>query len=139
MPVPYSPAINIILPLILFSFIILLIIPNALSKLYEHEVKLDKNLLEAIILKGLMELSDEKDIRRRVKIVNRSVFEKVQTYMINNYGSSTSLTNILKELHKGGMNIKRETLNRYIKILTYFFIIIKYLFYFLKCFYSIIF
>lgn len=59
----------------------------------------------------------EKDIRRRVKIVNRSVFEKVQIYMINNYGAITSLKNILEELHKGGMNIKRETLNRYIKIL----------------------
>lgn len=39
------------------------IIPDALSKLFEHEVKTDKAVLDAIILKGLMELSDEKDIR----------------------------------------------------------------------------
>lgn len=60
----------------------------------------------------------EKDIKRRVKIRNISVFEKVQTYLINNFGAATSLTNMLKELHKAGMDIKRETLNRYIKILT---------------------
>lgn len=59
----------------------------------------------------------EKDIRRRVKINNTSVFERVQTYLINNFGATTSLTSMLKELHKAGMNIKRETLNRYIQIL----------------------
>lgn len=59
----------------------------------------------------------EKDIKRRVKIRNMSVFEKVQTYLINNFGATTSLTSMLKELHKSGMDIKRETLNRYIQIL----------------------
>lgn len=59
----------------------------------------------------------EKDIRRRVKIRNISVFEKIKTYLINNFGASISLTSILKELHKSGMDIKRETLSRYIRIL----------------------
>lgn len=59
----------------------------------------------------------EKDIKRRVKIKNVSVFNKVQQYLINNFGTTTSLTNILSDLEKNGMKIKRETLNRYIKIL----------------------
>lgn len=59
----------------------------------------------------------EKDIKRRVKIQNVSVFEKIRTYLINNFGATTSLTSMLKELHKSGMDIKRETLNRYIRIL----------------------
>ena len=59
----------------------------------------------------------EKDIKHRVKIRNMSVFEKIQTYLINNFGATTSLTSMLKELSKSGMNIKRETLNRYIQIL----------------------
>lgn len=59
----------------------------------------------------------EKDIRRRVKIRNISVFEKVQTYIINNFGATTSLTNILEDLHKAGSNITRETLNHYIQVL----------------------
>lgn len=59
----------------------------------------------------------EKDIKCRVKIRNVTVFEKVQTYLINNFGSTTSLKNMLNDLHKSGMDIKRETLNRYIQIL----------------------
>ena len=68
-------------------------------------------------IKNIVKEIFEKDIKRRVKIRNTSVFEKVQTYIINNFGSETSLTNMLKELHKAGMDIKRETLNRYIQIL----------------------
>lgn len=56
----------------------------------------------------------EKDIKRRVKIRNASVFEKIQTYLINNFGATTSLNSMLTELHKLGMSIKRETLHRYI-------------------------
>lgn len=59
----------------------------------------------------------EKDIRRRVKIRHVSVFRKVQTYLINNYGATTSLSNILEDLAKDGTKIKRETLERYIGIL----------------------
>lgn len=59
----------------------------------------------------------EKDIKRRVKIRNVSILEKIRTYLINNFGATTSLTSMLRELHKSGMNIKRETLNRYIRIL----------------------
>ena len=58
-----------------------------------------------------------KDIRRRVKIRNLSVFRKVQAYLINNFGATTSLTNILDSLEKDGTRIKRETLSRYIDIL----------------------
>ena len=59
----------------------------------------------------------KKDIRRRIKIRNLSVFQKVQTYLVNNFGATTSLDNLLDDLEKAGMHIKRETLNRYISIL----------------------
>ncbi len=59
----------------------------------------------------------EKDIKRRVKIRNVSVFNKIRNYMINNFGATTSLTNMLEDLRKSGSDIKRETLNRYIQIL----------------------
>lgn len=59
----------------------------------------------------------EKDIKRRVKIRNREAFEKVQAYIINNFGSTTSITNILEDLEKSGVHIKRNTLVRYINIL----------------------
>lgn len=59
----------------------------------------------------------QKDIRQRIKIRRASVFEKVQRFIINNFGAPTSLTSLLKALKQDGTEIKRETLNRYIKIL----------------------
>lgn len=59
----------------------------------------------------------EKDIRRRVKIRNVADFNKVERYIINNFGATTNLSNILDALHKDGSRIRRETLNRYIQIL----------------------
>lgn len=68
-------------------------------------------------VKGVITEIFEKDIRKRVKIRNVSVFNTVQTYIMNNFGATTSLTNILDDLHKAGSDITRETLNRYIQIL----------------------
>lgn len=68
-------------------------------------------------VKSVIQEIFEKDIRRRVKIRNVAVFERIQAYLINNFGAITSLTSMLRELHKSGMDIKRETLNRYIQIL----------------------
>ena len=59
-----------------------------------------------------------KDIKRRVKIRNVSLFNLVRDYVINNFGSTTSLTNILSDLEeKQGVRLKRETLNRYLQVL----------------------
>lgn len=68
-------------------------------------------------VQGIISEIFEKDIRRRVKVKNVAVFNQVQTYIINNFGATTSLSNILSDLRKKGCNIKRETLNRYIQIL----------------------
>lgn len=59
----------------------------------------------------------EKDIKRRVKIKNRSVFETIMKYVINNFGATTSIKNIVEDMVKNGVNIKRETVNRYIEAL----------------------
>lgn len=60
----------------------------------------------------------EKDIRRRVKIKNVSVFNQVRDYIINNFGAATSLANIQSDLEsKQGVKVKRETLARYLQIL----------------------
>ena len=59
----------------------------------------------------------EKDIKRRIKIRNRSAFDSVMKYIINNYGSTTSIQNIVDDLRKNGSPIKKETVNRYINAL----------------------
>lgn len=68
-------------------------------------------------VEGVVSEIFEKDIRRRVKVRHVSAFKKVQTYLINNFGARTSLTNILEDLEKDGTHVKRETLNRYVEIL----------------------
>lgn len=60
----------------------------------------------------------EKDIRGRVKVRHVTVFNAVRDYLINNFGSTTSIKNLLDHFNRvEGIPIKRETLNRYIQIL----------------------
>jgi predicted AAA+ superfamily ATPase len=60
----------------------------------------------------------EKDIKGRRKIRNVSVFNRVMSYMINNFGAATSITNLVtyfRDVEK--VPIKREMLADYIKLL----------------------
>lgn len=60
----------------------------------------------------------DKDIVKHRKIRNKSVFDKVMTYLINNFGATTSLSNILEYFNqREGIPIKRETLRSYIEVL----------------------
>ena len=66
---------------------------------------------------GVTEEIFEKDIRRRLKIRNRESFEAIRTYIINNFGATTSINNLHEDLRKNGQNISRQTVTRYIKAL----------------------
>ncbi len=68
-------------------------------------------------IRGIVNEIFEKDIRKRKRIRNRWGFETVQRYLINNFGATMSLTNILDDLHKQGCSTRRETLYNYIKVL----------------------
>ena len=59
----------------------------------------------------------EKDIRKRVKIRNKSTFETVQRYIINNFGATTSLKSLKKAINQTGTPISEATIARYIKAL----------------------
>lgn len=59
----------------------------------------------------------EKDIRRRVKIKNKESFESVEHFIINNFGSTTSISSLQKALEKNGMKITRNTVSNYIQTL----------------------
>ncbi len=68
-------------------------------------------------VKSITEEIFEKDIKRRVKIRDRASFETVRKYLMNNFGATVSLSNILSDLHKSSSNITKNTLYRYIQIL----------------------
>lgn len=84
---------------------------------FPRAVLLDTLQDKRAYVRSVIEEIYDKDIRRRVQVRNRSAFEQVRTYLINNFGATTSLTNILADLEGQGVHLKRETLYRYIKIL----------------------
>ncbi len=60
----------------------------------------------------------DKDIRARKRVRNRDVFERVQAYVINNYGAQTNLTSIASYFRRAmGVAVTRETLARYLLLL----------------------
>lgn len=68
-------------------------------------------------VKNLISEIFEKDIRKRVKVRNKSVFEAVMNYIVNNFGATTSFNNIVDDLAKNNVTVKRETVSKYIEAL----------------------
>lgn len=90
------------------------ILEGGFPKAMEYPGLADKRAYVAAVIREIF----EKDIRRRVKIKNVSVFNQVRDYVINNFGATTSLANIQSDLvSRQGVKIKRETLARYLQIL----------------------
>ena len=84
---------------------------------FPYAAKLDTQADRRAYVAGLIDEIFQKDISRRVKIKNRAVFDAVMTYIINNFGSTTSIDNIVEEFQKNRVSVKRETVSRYIKAL----------------------
>lgn len=89
------------------------LVEGGFPKAVQYDSTADKKTYISSVISEIF----EKDIKRRVKIRKASVFQKIQRYMINNFGATTSLTSILAALKKNGTTIKRETLHKYIQIL----------------------
>ncbi len=69
-------------------------------------------------VQGVIREIFDKDIRSRLKIRNKESFETVRQYIINNFGSTTSIPNICEELKKSGLPVTVSTVSKYIKALT---------------------
>lgn len=90
------------------------ILEGGFPKAMDYPGLADKRAYVAAVIQKIF----EKDIRRRVKIKNVSVFNQVRDYVINNFGATTSLANNQSDFeNKQGVKIKRETLARYLQIL----------------------
>ncbi len=68
-------------------------------------------------VQSLIEEIYTKDIKKRIKIRNRAAFDSIMRYVVNNFGSTTSIQNIVDDFEKNGLPIKRETVTRYINAL----------------------
>lgn len=90
------------------------LIEGGFPKAIQYDTLADKRTY----VKSVIDEIFEKDIKKRIKIRNREAFEKVRNFVINNFGSTTSIASMQETLQKDGIEIKRQTLNRYIKALT---------------------
>ena len=59
----------------------------------------------------------KKDIKKNKKIRKKSLFLKVQTFIINNFGATTSVNSICEQLNKNGDSITKQTIYNYLEIL----------------------
>lgn len=83
-------------------------------KTLEFDSTADKDIYIAEVIKQIL----EKDVKGHKKIRNRAVFDKVMTYIINNFGATVSLGGIAEYFDKQEhIKIRTETLNNYLKIL----------------------
>ena len=58
-----------------------------------------------------------KDVRSRNRVSNFAVFERVQNFIINNYSSPITISNIVDELNKNRINTKPVTVRNYVRYL----------------------
>lgn len=73
----------------------------------------DRNLYVQSVITQIF----EKDISKNKRIRNRAVFEKIQNFIINNFGSTISVSNIVEYLAKENIAVKENTVHKYIEML----------------------
>ena len=84
---------------------------------FPRTILLDNMAAKRRYVQSVIDEIFEKDIRRKLKIRNKSTFEIVQKYIINNFGATTSLKSLKKAIEKTGTPISEATIARYIKAL----------------------
>ncbi len=68
-----------------------------------------------VYTRGIISEIFEKDIRKRKKITNLAVFERVQSFLLNNYSQTFSFSNLADCLRKEGLIFKDSTVRGYIE------------------------
>ena len=84
---------------------------------FPYVVRLNSLNDKRTYVRSLIEEIYEKDVKRRIRIRNRTVFDALMRYIVNNFGATTSIQNIVDDFAKTGISIKKETVNRYISAL----------------------
>ena len=68
-----------------------------------------------VYTRGIIGEIFEKDVKTRKRISNVAVYERVQFFLLNNYASPFSITNLLDFLKVGGFSTKPSTVRGYIE------------------------
>lgn len=85
---------------------------------FPHAVFLDSTEAKQMYTQETIQEIFEKDIRHNKKIRKKAVFEKIQDYIINNFGATTSLSSLSRYLDKVcHSKVRKETIYNYLSIL----------------------
>lgn len=90
------------------------IIEGGFPKTIQYDSIIDKRTYTTAVINEIF----EKDIKKRIKIRKVETFNLVKNFLINNYGQTVSVLGIQKGLENAGIKVRRETINKYIEILT---------------------
>lgn len=85
---------------------------------FPRTVLIDSQEDKQTYVRGVIKEIYDKDIRKNKKIRNKELFNTIQTYIINNFGSKTSIGSLCDYLSKTrGEPVKKDTVYRYLDIL----------------------
>ncbi len=82
---------------------------------FPKAIEFDEIAAKQTYTRGIVGEIFEKDVRKRKKITNVQVFERVQSFLLNNYSSPFSLSGLLDALDKEGYKTKPSTVRGYIE------------------------
>lgn len=68
-----------------------------------------------VYTRGIIHEIFEKDVKTRRRISNLAVFERVQSFLVNNYSAPFSLSGLLESLKNEGISTKAQTVRMYIE------------------------
>lgn len=68
-----------------------------------------------VYTRGIIGEIFEKDVKTRRRISNVPVYERVQSFLLNNYSAPFSITNLMECMHKEGFSTKTTTVRSYIE------------------------
>lgn len=84
---------------------------------FPKTIEFDDLNSKQVYTKGVIEEIFKKDVKTRNRISNVVLFERIQSYIINNYTAPFSLINLYEELIKNGVKTKQITVKNYIELM----------------------
>lgn len=85
---------------------------------FPYTVRLDTFADKRLYVKSVIDEIYEKDIRKNKRIKKRLLFDTIQKYIINNFGSTMSITGLCEYLSRTTKsNVRKETVYNYLSIL----------------------
>lgn len=85
---------------------------------FPKALEFDNNEDKLTYVRNVVSQIFDKDIHKNNKIRDNELFDEIQKFVVDNYGSKISTVSIQKELRKNKIAVTRRTISRYIDMMT---------------------